>query len=171
MNIFLDTEFTDLVGMLFDPALISIGLISEDGELSFYAELADNYTLDMCSYFVLENVIPLLDSKPINSLSDSKNIHGTMTIEECRQNLYVWLEQFKTPVQIWSDAPNYDWGFLSAIFQGHPWPSMLLTKPKSLVLNNTEINRLYETGGYRKHHALDDAIVIQKTWKLISEVR
>jgi len=56
MNIFLDTEFTDLS----KPRLISLGLVSEDRQ-EFYRELTDTWTLDQCSLFVIAWVLPLLD--------------------------------------------------------------------------------------------------------------
>ncbi|OIQ97615.1 hypothetical protein GALL_203740 [mine drainage metagenome] len=37
LRVFFDTEFSDLVA---DPKLISIGLVDETGERTFYAELA-----------------------------------------------------------------------------------------------------------------------------------
>lgn len=150
---------------MFDPALISIGLISEDGQRRFYAELPDNYTLEMCSYFVLENVIPLLDAEPRTGAVDIKNVHGQMSVDTCRELLMTWFAQFNEPVQVLSDAPSYDWRFLSAIFQGHQWPPMLVPKPKPLVIENpAELALLYQSGNYRRHHALDDAMVLQKIW-------
>lgn len=44
LNVFIDTEFTDLL----DPQLISIGLVAESGE-EFYAELP--YEVRACSVF------------------------------------------------------------------------------------------------------------------------
>ncbi len=55
MLIFLDTEFTNLT----DRKLISIGMVSEDGQLTFYRKLQD-FDLDNCSPFVRANVLPLL---------------------------------------------------------------------------------------------------------------
>ena len=55
MRIFLDTEFTCLVR----PQLISIGMVSEDGQ-EFYRELKDTWTLAGCSLFVLGWVLPWL---------------------------------------------------------------------------------------------------------------
>ena len=57
MLIFFDTEFTEL-GI--DPRLISIGLISEDGQREFYAELSDTYTIEDCGDFARLAVIPKL---------------------------------------------------------------------------------------------------------------
>lgn len=170
MNIFIDTEFTDLVGVIFNPALISIGLISEDGQRQFYAELPDNYTLDMCNYFVLENVIPLLDAAPIAPKIDMKNVYGQMSVDICRELLTTWFEQFNEPVQVWSDAPSYDWSFLSAIFQDHQWPPTLLPNPKAIIRDKpAEMELLYISGNYRRHHALDDAIVMKKAWEITTK--
>jgi len=58
MLIFFDTEFTEL-GI--DPRLISIGLISEFGDRTFYAELSDTYTEKDCSEFVRLAVLPHLE--------------------------------------------------------------------------------------------------------------
>ena len=44
--IYFDTEFTEL-GI--DPRLVSIGLISEQGDRTFYAELSDTYQCGMPS--------------------------------------------------------------------------------------------------------------------------
>jgi hypothetical protein len=55
MLIFLDTEFTDFI----DCDLISIGMVSEDGQHEFYAERND-YVSDWQSDFVRVAVVPLL---------------------------------------------------------------------------------------------------------------
>lgn len=57
MLIFFDTEFS---GLILDPKLISIGMIAEDGERTFYAELSDTYLASACEPFVLEAVLPHL---------------------------------------------------------------------------------------------------------------
>ncbi len=59
MVVFFDTEFTTLSekGYL---ALISIGFVSVDGR-EFYAELIDTWQKGMCSTFVIDTVLPLLD--------------------------------------------------------------------------------------------------------------
>jgi len=54
--VFIDTEFTRLGGDGL-PGLISIGLISEDGE-ECYVEV-DDFVPEDCSDFVLTNVLPL----------------------------------------------------------------------------------------------------------------
>lgn len=65
MRFFLDTEFTCLVR----PQLISIGMVSEDGQ-EFYRELKDTWTIAGCSLFVLGWVLPWLsDGKTGDCLS------------------------------------------------------------------------------------------------------
>ena len=46
MLVFFDTEFTELGP---NAKLISIGLVTEDGRHTFYAELTDTYELSDCS--------------------------------------------------------------------------------------------------------------------------
>ena len=57
MLVFLDIEFTSLT---VNPKLISIGLITENGEHQYYAELCDTHTQTCLSEFANKNVIPLL---------------------------------------------------------------------------------------------------------------
>lgn len=57
MVLFLDTEFTGL-GQRW-PRLISIGLVSEDGQHSFYAELPAASFMEKVTPWVRENVLPL----------------------------------------------------------------------------------------------------------------
>lgn len=88
MRIFLDTEFTDLVGVVHDPALISIGLVTEDGRSSFYVELTNNYTEDVCSYFVIQNVLPLLDAPTLDKFYiNLKNINEVNKFENMQTNI------------------------------------------------------------------------------------
>lgn len=170
MKVFLDTEFTDLVGTIHDPALISIGLITENGECSFYVELTDNYTEGICSYFVIENVLPLLDASSITlNCTDFKNVYYKSTIYECRELLYAWFESISEPIQICCDAPNYDWAFLKSIFDSYPWPINLSPDVKLIHSQENQFKiiseSLYSLGKYRRHHALDDAKVMQISFK------
>ncbi len=59
MLLFLDTEFTDFI----DIDLISIGLVSEDGSATFYAERND-YRREAASDFVRVAVLPHLEQQP-----------------------------------------------------------------------------------------------------------
>lgn len=95
MLIFFDTEFSEL-GV--DPRLISIGLVSEDGERSFYAELSDTYQLSDAGDFAWLAVLPLLESG-----------ETLMTMPELGERLLVWIETFGEPVTLTTDSLAWDW--------------------------------------------------------------
>lgn len=170
MNIFFDTEFTDLVGIDRDPALISIGLISEDGERYFYAELSDTYNVEVCSDFVKVAVLPLLDAPEVSNeeKGGSKVIYARMTSAQLRELLAVWLSTFGEGVEFWSDAPQYDWHYIIDLFHGYPWPMNLSLFPNSSVPKDLATLSVYNMGvesafsrGLRRHHALDDSKAIR----------
>lgn len=58
MNVFIDTEFTSLS----DPRLLSIGAVADETEY-FYGVL-DDVPRSVCSPFVRDFVLPLLDARP-----------------------------------------------------------------------------------------------------------
>ena len=149
MKIYIDTEFTDLAGIVCDIKLISAGFVSETGE-EFYFELKDNYDEGQCSSFVCEAVLPHLGHQK----------YGTTATEACLR-LKVWVESFKDQVELCSDAPGYDWGFLYDLFESNScWPTNLIRKPVNV--NNHVIQQGIENYfEYQpiaiRHHALWDA--------------
>lgn len=171
-KVFFDTEFTDLLGITQDPALISIGLITEDGKRTFYAELTDTYTVGQCSDFVRVAVLPLLDAPELSGELDYTAIYARVTATECRALLAQWLEHAGTHTEFWSDAPPYDWHFVIELFHDHIWPKGLAHVPKSCL--PTEVASLpsysrcvearYANQKFRRHHALDDAKVNREVW-------
>ncbi|OAJ60556.1 hypothetical protein A6V36_01820 [Paraburkholderia ginsengiterrae] len=66
MLVFLDTEYTGL-GQL-SPKLISLGIVTEDGQREFYVELEDTWKLEDCSDFVRRKVLPLLGGAAVSLL-------------------------------------------------------------------------------------------------------
>ena len=88
--IFFDTEFTDL-GV--DPRLISIGLVAEDGERSFYAELTDTYQPADCSEFARMAVLPQLEGGVVR-----------MSLAELGERLEAWIAAFDVPVKLATDS-------------------------------------------------------------------
>ena len=150
MKIYFDAEFTDLLGIVCDIKLISLGFVAEDGR-EFYAEFTDNYLLGECSSFVHEAVLPHLD-----------NIKYGMSVSEFRLKFMAWIQSFVEPVELYSDAVGYDFGLLSDLYADHlaNWPSNLLRKPVSA--NSHEVQQGIETYfQYQplatRHHALWDA--------------
>jgi hypothetical protein len=154
INLFFDTEFTRLDERYVDAKLISIGFIDETGEHAFYAEL-DHWHQDECSEFTRNIVLPLLEGGEY-----------VMNMQDLGQKLKRWIDDFDTPVMLWSDAPDLDWRWLSWIFlsSGIGWPSNLSHQPKKFDFDASQAQRFnqaiessYSHHGLRLHHALDDA--------------
>ncbi len=158
MLLFLDTEFT---GLMADPNLISIGLVSEDGH-EFYAELTDTWEMEECDPFVQEQVLPLLESGNVQ-----------MTWNELTERLPAWIAGFGQPVRIASDAVAADWEWIQKICyaSGH-WPRNLSHQPVALPSGAEEFERAREQAyqsGLRRHHALDDAKTAYLSWVAVKE--
>ena len=157
MLIFFDTEFTEL-GI--DPRLISIGLVSEDGEQTFYAELSDTYQPKDCSYFVREAVVPLLEGG-----------NTRMTMPDLALRLGNWLESFEQPVKLATDSLAWDWPWIPEIFcDAWTWPANLDCKPLLLTMNYlNDYDRFIDAvenafHSLRRHHSLDDAKANRLGW-------
>lgn len=149
MKIYFDTEFTDLIGVVCDIKLISAGFVAESGE-EFYFELMNHYDEGECSSFVCEAVLPHLNNEKYG-----------LNEAEARFNLKVWIESFKEPVELCSDAPGYDWPLLYDIFSiDSGWPTNLIRKPVNVnsqkILQGIESYFEYQPIAIR-HHALWDA--------------
>lgn len=148
MLLFIDTEFSGL-GQRW-PRLISIGLISEDRQHSFYAELPPESYSKKRSHWVLENVLP--------------NLEGGDCIKqpaELQESLSNWVTQFGM-VRIATDSLNYDFKFLQSILD--PWPINIDKSPLLLTIEHLNDYHKFGSGverafaeGLRRHHALDDA--------------
>lgn len=176
INVFLDTEFTSLEA---EACLISIGLITEDSDRYFYAELSDTYSEGTCTDFVIEEVLPLLDAKPLIEPLDYKNVYAQMTFPEVQSHLQHWFAALIDPVQIWSDSPNHDWRYILQIFGSAGLPYNLLPMHKSLLDDNASSNAKYENRVeqeysqkiLKRHHALDDAKAMRLGWQAIKNFK
>lgn len=157
MLIFFDTEFTDLHR---SARLISIGLIAEDGERAFYAELTDTYRPELSNEFVKASVLPLLQGGDVR-----------MSMAELTPRLAAWLTGFDEPVQLATDSLAYDWPWIQQLFKKPgTWPPNLDGKPFILQFDadpgekfNDALERAF-AGGLRRHHALDDAKANRLGW-------
>jgi len=153
MLIFFDTEFTEL-GL--NSCLISIGLVSEDGQDEFYAELSNTYQVADCSDFVREFV-----------LSHLQGGNTRMSVQEMTVKLGNWLEEFEEPVQLITDSLHWDWPWVQKLFNNpNLWPINLAANP--LILGqNSELELAIDaafSNGLRRHHALDDAKANRLGW-------
>lgn len=144
IKVFIDTEFTNF----FVPALISIGLVADTGEETYFEV---DYEYADCSDFVRETVIPLLSSGPYMKFKK----------DDLHKALYSWFQIIKSPgqtVEICYDA-EIDWLLFSQLFDMHlaSW----------IVPLNIEyqVSTLLQYDYYKKnlipeHHALNDARAI-----------
>ena len=151
--LFLDTEFT---GLMSEPNLISIALVSEDGR-EFYAELTDTWEMEECDPFVQEQVLPLLEGRKFQ-----------MTWDELTERLPAWIIGFGRPVRIATDAVAADWEWIQKIcYATNFWPTNLshqpLVLPSGVEAFEKERERCYASG-MRRHHALDDARAARTAW-------
>lgn len=168
VNVFFDTEFTDLTKM---GSLVSIGLINEIGDRTFYAELTDTYNRFSCSEFVRSNVLPVLNSEPLKPPLSNNNIHAKFSLAETKYYLHQWFENQIELIQLWSDAPFYDWFYVQELFKAG-FPSNLIRTPKSLVVDDSSLKKLFEArvvqaytiNRLTRHHALNDARVAREAW-------
>ncbi len=165
MIIFFDTEFT---GLHKNTTLISIGLVSDNGE-EFYAEFTD-YNKHQVDEWLQTNVIDNLVIPDELTKQKINNFKGDMNY--IQQKLRIWLSQFEH-VEIWSDCLAYDWVLFNHIF-GHafnipknvyyiPFDICTLFKIKGI---DPDINR-EEFAGIEgnKHNALHDAKVIKACYE------
>jgi len=165
MRIFFDTEFT---GLHKNTTLISIGLVSDNGE-EFYAEFTD-YNKHQVDEWLQTNVIDNLVIPDELTKQKINNFKGDMNY--IQQKLRIWLSQFEH-VEIWSDCLAYDWVLFNHIF-GHafnipknvyyiPFDICTLFKIKGI---DPDINR-EEFAGIEgnKHNALHDAKVIKACYE------
>jgi hypothetical protein len=157
MLVFFDTEFTE-PGI--DPRLISIGLVSEDGEHSFYAELSDTYQPSDVGDFARLAVLPLLEG------GDT-----VLPLHELTLRLGNWLEDFGEPVTLATDSLSWDWPWIQEIFHiDGTWPENLARKPLLLTINYlNDYDRFIDAVEkafchLRRHHSLDDAKANQLGW-------
>lgn len=163
MQVFFDTEFAntqpDKNGHRY---LISIGCVTTDGR-EFYAELTDTYDDHLCSMFVLDTVLPLLQGGEYR-----------MGVSELAVRLKAWIESLTSKeVVLVSDAPTYDWSFIQEIFDHNGWPENLRKKSSLLCFEEYKQRHRYgaalanfwKDNGARQHHALVDARSMLFAWK------
>ncbi len=168
---FLDTELTDLS---IEAGLISIGIVDETGMHTFYAELSDTWSPEICSQWVAENVLPHLEGG---------SIQGSGVAVKLEQ----WIDSLKDDVVLWTDAPNLDWLQIQRLF-GSSWPKRLVKQPgvlPSVLSHDHKTGERYQAavetfwsknGQATRHHALWDAMAARAGWlgipksKLIREL-
>jgi hypothetical protein len=146
MKLFLDCEFTQLNR---DTKLISLALVSEAGH-EYYVELTDTYLVADCSDFGIQNVLPQLNLAA----------HG-QTLVEAQSSLLAFLNDLEGPLEICSDAPDWDWDlFCQLAYVNNRWPGNVANRATNLILllRHLEANDIGSVVlPELPHHALLDA--------------
>lgn len=152
MLIFLDTEFADFD----DREPISIGMVSEDGQHVFYAELED-FDRDRCNAFVRSTVWPLLGQVS----------RATVKRIDLVGRLRTWFATLPRKVTIACDS-QFDREVLAAVIGG-PWPPNLVDWFDLRPLIDTTVfdqavNAYHAQSDRPWHHALHDAHAHRAGW-------
>lgn len=146
MIVYLDTEFTGFR----DPHLISAGLVCGDDEL--YFEVA-GISLDLCTPFVIENVLPFLSGKGLSPT-------------EISAKMATFLAQCGPEVTFLCDAPRYDVALIKPFIPATlRWHYSVPTFPTEVQFDAFTEDLQFELDTLRQHHALDDARALAKIWR------
>ena len=181
-KIFFDLEFTGLHKL---TTAISVGLVCEDGK-KFYAEFTDfdKYQIDdflrteVLSKLILEDYDFETDYNP-----DAETVYVKGDVELIYTTLNAWLLKYKEDgVEMWGDAPAYDWVLFINIFgNGLAMPSFVDYIPMDLATAlklcgiDKEINRneyaygkeIAELKKDKKHNSLYDAETQLEVYKKV----
>lgn len=152
-KLFIDTEFTDLVP---DNKLISIALMTEDGE-SFYAELTDTYERCECSDFTMNFVLPFLKGREYE-----------MTEIECALKIATWIEEQGHEFILACDNISWDLPHLKRLLDRTTvWPSNLRRDEYyRFTISKYVVSRLAEHFDLVAHNALDDARLMMLAYNI-----
>jgi len=177
MRVFFDCEFT---GLHQSTTLISIGLVSEDGQ-QLYCEL-DDYDLAQVDDWIRKNVTNhLWIQQPAAIMPLDDVAMGTEYVVDnapgVAEAIRKWLSQWDS-VEMWSDVYAYDWMLFCNLFGGaFNIPGNVYYIPFDLATllwakgEDPDVNREQFAGiTGNKHNALHDALVIKACFeKLIKK--
>ena len=188
MFMFFDTEFS---GLHKDTTLISLGIVTEDGN-TFYAEFND-YNKEQCDNWIQENVINnLYGQEKINSLRKTEfNAYVYGNKQQVTEELKLWLQQYKDEnIQFVSDVSHYDFILLIDLFGGafdlpknvsascHDINQDLalyldISDKEAFDINREEflIDNNYKIVNVNKHNSLFDAYIIKEIYNVVHGLR
>lgn len=137
MRFFIDLEFD-----IPSDQILSLGMISEDGTQEFYAVLEWHKPLDP---WVLENVVPILNSKPIS-------------LEEFHVKLEAFCKKF-SGMHIVANHPN-DIRFFNELLINGDKGKWIKIQPLTFEVDDD----LSGKGSLQLHNALADAKATREDW-------
>ena len=154
MRVFFDTEFTSLGS---DPRLLSVGLVSEDGQ-ELYLELADGWMDAMCSPWVRQHVLPMLGKGE------------QLTRREAGRRIGDWLATITVQPTLLGDT-DWDTTLLTQLLEESGLTSTGFTV-ELLAFQSREQARAFDVAKQQyfqlqnatPHHALTDANAFRSAW-------
>ena len=154
MKIFFDTEFTSLGS---DPRLLSVGLVSEDGQ-ELYLELSDGWTDAMYSPWVRQHVLPMLGNGE------------QLTRRQACRRIGDWLAAFTVQPILLGDT-DWDTTLLTQLLEESGLTRTGFTV-ELLVFQSREQAKAFEVAkqlyfqlqNATPHHALTDAHAFRSAW-------
>lgn len=182
LNIFFDTEFTELTQ---NTQLLSIALVAETGE-QFYAECTDYHEKDI-NEWVRENVIDNFTLTKTN-LSDIRKVEVRDNRKVIAEMIRWWLQQFEKDTtdiqfQFWADCPAWDWVLFCELFGGS------FKRPENIHYMCMDLATLFDIKGYSsdygradflanynvtidgsQHNALYDTLVCKKCFEILIKI-
>ncbi len=157
MKIFFDTEFT---GLTSDPRLMSIGMVSVDGQ-ELYIELTDGWTDAMCSPWVRVNVMPMLGKGE------------QLTRREAGQRIDAWLALQGADTCLIADS-DYDTTLLAQLMDEYGVARSRYQIELLAFVGKNQAKRLevmkrqyFESQPSNQHHALHDARAFCAAWNSV----
>lgn len=166
-TIYMSMKFSDYPDSERPVTLMSIGLVSADGNKTFYGQIYSLGVETDVSPFFMDNVLPLFDANPLTQPIDYQEVHAAMTKNECRAYLTLWLNDFGHRIKIVSNALEEEIDFAFHFFTGNIRQDKQFTHFDECTLTEEKrasfiqiFHRSYKQG-YRRHHALDDAKVMR----------
>jgi hypothetical protein len=128
----------------------------------WYAESTDTWDEHLCSFFAIENVLPLLEYG-----------ERAMSITDLNPRLKAWIESFGEEVTLLSDYPKYDWPFIEELFNYGGWPANLKRECGLVCFEENSQKHKYsaaladfwQSNEGKQHHALFDARSMRFGWR------
>jgi hypothetical protein len=165
----IDTEFTDFINC----DLLSLGAVSEDGNHEFYVEIND-YTPEFRSQFVLDTIMPLMDSAKYGKSFNVASQHLTSWVNSLPADEIVVIVDYHKDahfmqqmlqVRLLNKRVSYYYitpGFVNMLHERgiSKSPEGELEAMRAMVSKTLE----YFTIDPRQHHALVDAKANRYGW-------
>ena len=135
--------------------------MSESGD-EFYVELTDTYSDEEHSDFFIQNVLPQLDP-----------LRYGQSLVEARSSLRRFLSCFDEELEVFSDAPHWDWEFFRYLVcaDHQPLPAQVVRQPTNLTsfFNQVNAEALVQVElSDPPHHALLDARMLAELFKILA---